>query len=373
MSMAMALAGLLAMTTTGVMAVNCADPVRNDAVIQSRLDDAVPRLLAEQRVPSVAIAHIENGKIVLAVAYGSQSPGVPATTRTLYNIASMTKPVSAEVELRLASRGRLSLDEPMYRYWVDPDIATDERRKQLTPWLALTHQTGFPNWRRETGGVLTFERSPGQAYGYSGEGFEYMARFTEKKLGIPFEKLAQTLVFEPIGMRDTAYTRRSWFAGRIAVPTDREGKALEPAIAERFFASDQLYTTIGDYARFLLSVMKHEGVNDAIAGERERILVSRKSGICTPAMRNDCPTDIGFGLGWEVLKFGQETVLMHTGMDDGLFTFGYVEPTQGTATVIFTNSANGPRVVLPLLDLLGKDPAFVAFLRRQAGQGQAAG
>lgn len=59
-------------------------------------------------VPSVAIGYIENDKLAWTAVYGEQSPGVPATDNTLYNIASLTKPISAETILRLASKGALA-------------------------------------------------------------------------------------------------------------------------------------------------------------------------------------------------------------------------------------------------------------------------
>jgi CubicO group peptidase (beta-lactamase class C family) len=171
---------------------------------------AIFTLLESEHVASVSFAQIVGGKTTLAEAYGEQSPGVATSTFTSYNIASMSKPISAEVLLRLASKGRLSLDEPMYKYWVDPDVADDPRAKLLTPRMALDHQTGFANWRRETNGKLAFTRDPGKAFGYSGEGYQYVARFAEKKTGEPFESLAQTLIFNPAGMTHTAYTHRPW-------------------------------------------------------------------------------------------------------------------------------------------------------------------
>src|SRR5205085_5351409 len=114
---------------------------------------------------------------------GEQSPGVAASTETIYNIASLTKPVFAELVLRLVAAGKLSLDEPMYPYWVDPDIAADPRHKLLTLRLALSHRTGFANWRRETEGKLQFKFDPGTQYTYSGEGFQYASRYVQRKLG----------------------------------------------------------------------------------------------------------------------------------------------------------------------------------------------
>ncbi|MDT9115878.1 serine hydrolase domain-containing protein, partial [Escherichia coli] len=76
-------------------------------------------------VPSVSIADVEGGRVVLTAAYGEQSRGVPASPATLYNLASLTKPITAETVLRLAGEGALSLDEPMAPVWTDPDIAKD--------------------------------------------------------------------------------------------------------------------------------------------------------------------------------------------------------------------------------------------------------
>ena len=75
----------------------------------------VPSLLQREHVASVSFAQITSGKTTLAEAYGEQSPGIATSTTTLYNIASMSKPISAEVLLRLASKGRLLPDEPMYK------------------------------------------------------------------------------------------------------------------------------------------------------------------------------------------------------------------------------------------------------------------
>jgi CubicO group peptidase (beta-lactamase class C family) len=331
----------------------------------------VPQTLAEHHVPSVSIAQIEDGRIVLTAAYGMQSEGVSATPATLYNIASLTKPITAEVNLRLASAGKLSLDEPMYRVWLDPDIAKDERAKLLTPRLALSHQTGFPNWRRQTGGVLAFKHAPGEVYGYSGEGFQYVAHFAANKTGTSFEELAQTLVLDPAGMKDTAFTDRPWFVGRIAIPADATGKALKPSIATKANAADLVYTTAGDYAKFVLSIMNHVGVSDALYRDRFHMQVATPDSDCATAESRAmhaeaCAATVGFGLGWQVIQLNGQTFLTHGGSDDGVRTFVYMNLADHTGTVILTNGANGNDMVLPILDRLGVEPAFVQFLRATA-------
>ncbi|HEY2622707.1 MAG TPA: serine hydrolase domain-containing protein [Dyella sp.] len=332
--------------------------------LHTLFDSQMPKLLADNGVPSVSIAHIENGKLVFVAAYGSQSPGVPATDATLYNVASLTKPVTAQVMLRLVSAGKISLDEPMYTYWLDPDIAKDGRAKLLTPRYSLSHQTGFPNWRRMTGGVLTFKRPPGQAFGYSGEGYEYVKRFAENKLQTPFETLAEAQVLQPLGMTDTAYTGRPWFKGRIAVPTNAQGKALEPEIAEKAYASDMLYTTARDYAKFMQAVLDNTGLTPAVAQERIRIQVSEQIPTCMP-IKAGCADGEGMGLGWEVIRFGEDTYLMHSGSDEGVATLVYLSLKHRNGTVILTNSDNGKKLMLPILDLIGSDPTLIACLRNE--------
>jgi CubicO group peptidase (beta-lactamase class C family) len=326
---------------------------------------AIPELLRNEHVASVSFATVEGGRTVLAEAYGDAGPGVPATNTTLYNIASMTKPISAEVILRLASEGKLSLDEPMYPYWIDPDLAADPRAKLLTARMALDHQTGFPNWRRETGGKLAFLRDPGAGFNYSGEGYQYAARFAEKKTGTPFEQMAQTLVFDPAGMRRTAYTGRPWMEGQIAEPNTADDQWLKPQIATSFVAADLLYTTPAQYASFIEGLMNGSGESPAIRSLRERVLTDRRAQVCVGKLAATCPDEVGMGAGWEVIKTHGKTFLMHTGNDPGVFTLGYFNPRSRSGVIIFTNSGNGPRVILPLLKMLDADPDFIAYLAAQ--------
>jgi CubicO group peptidase (beta-lactamase class C family) len=364
--MSMALKHLLAPAAT--LVIGLAAPAEAQPGPPAGLGDMVGRVLAETRIPSLSVARIEQGRIAWTAAWGAQGQGVAATTETLYNVASLTKPISAETVLRAASAGRLALDEPMADYWIDPDIADDPRARRLTARLSLTHRTGFPNWRFQTGDRLVFQRDPGGAVGYSGEGFEYMARYAGRRTGTPFERLAEAYVLGPAGMTRTAYTRRPWFEGRIATPANADGAWLEPAIRDDFRASDDLYTTPADYARFLIGVARGEGLTPALAAERNRIQVSTRESACTPARAAVCPDEMGWGLGWDIAVFGGRRVLWHTGADRGEFTFAYIIPETGEGAVAFTNSAVGYRAMLPLFERIGAEPRFLAWLQALAAQ-----
>jgi CubicO group peptidase (beta-lactamase class C family) len=103
---------------------------------------------------------------------------------TLYEAASITKPVFAFAVQRLAERGVIDLDKPLYLYLPYEDIAYDDRYKLMTARHVLTHRTGFPNWRSmNEDGKLNLKFTPGTGYGYSGEGFEYLKMVIEKITG----------------------------------------------------------------------------------------------------------------------------------------------------------------------------------------------
>ena len=324
--------------------------------------------LKETDVPSVAIAYIEHGRVAWTAVYGEQSPGVPATTRTLYNMASLTKPITAEIVLRLASAGKLSLDEPIWPVWTDPDIKDDPRSKLLTPRLCLSHQTGFANWRRMTDGVLKIRWEPGTQTGYSGEGYNYVGTFTEKKLGQPFDVLAQQMVFNPLAMKDTSYTVKDWYAGRLAVPhgpsTD---KPFDP-VATRWSGADLLRTTIGDYAKFVVSVMHNNGLTPEIAAQRatmtrDLVKPADLQKICDEAGETShCTASAGMGLGWQVETLDGVKIFDHTGSDWGVATLAMFVPSQQIGIVVFTNGANGTQVIRKVVAALYPNRLFVATL-----------
>lgn len=340
-------------------------PVRPTDPRWTSLDHDMPDLLKTNQVASVSIARVEHGELVATAAYGSQRAGVAATPATLYNVASLTKPITAEVVLQLAARGKLALDESISSTWIDPDLLGDPRHRQLTPRLALSHRTGFPNWRREVGGHLAFVHNPGDL-GYSGEGFEYLARFVEKKTNETLDVLARELVFAPAGMTETSYVHEFWFDKRVAIPTRVDGTTVSPTFVSKANAADLVYSTARDYAKFLIGVMRHNGLPAELEAERDRIQVSTLAHDCPQQYVAACPRDAGFGLAWQVMDFPDGKVLMHTGKDTGVATFAYVNLTDQSATVILTNSDNGLNLVIPILEHLNVDPELLAYLRAQS-------
>lgn len=159
---------------------------------QKNTDD-IEQLLKDNQIPTLGLGVIENGKLTQIRVYGMLDGKTNAAFNSLFNVASLTKPITAIAVLKLVSEGKWNLDEPLYNYWTDPDIAKDPRNKKLTTRMILSHQSGFPNWRWENK-KLSFDFEPGTKYQYSGEGFEYLRKAIEHKFNKNLEELAQELV-----------------------------------------------------------------------------------------------------------------------------------------------------------------------------------
>ncbi len=334
------------------------------ASVLDTLDVRVPALLAKHRVPSLAIAYVEDGQVAWVRAYGEQSPGVRATPQTLYNIASLTKPVFAEVVLQLAGDGRIALDESMAAHWVDPDLAADPRHRALTPRMGLSHQLGFPNWRPQ-GGPLRFEREPGTGYRYSGEGFQYVLRFAERKLGTTMDSLARDHVFAPFGTRSTAWGPQPWFEGRLALPANEDGAFQKAYYSDGANAADLLFTTAGDYAAFLVGAMQRTSLAPAIARQRDSIHApdTAEHAHCVQQIGPKCPARIGYGLGWSIMEYPRFTVRWHTGSDAGYKAMAFYFPEQRRGVVMLTNGDNGFHPMIQVALVLAKGTPFEDFLR----------
>ncbi|MCL6460437.1 MAG: serine hydrolase, partial [Flavobacterium micromati] len=175
--------------------------IETETTEKSFFDDnaAIEKWIKENKVPTLGLGIIENGQLKQIKVFGEIAKGVSAPYNTIFNVASLTKPVTAMIALRLISLGKWQLDEPVYKYWTDPDIASDPRNKLLTTRIILSHQTGFGNWRWiDDSKKLKFQFDPATKYQYSGEGMEYLRKALENKFQKSLQQLANELIFQPL-------------------------------------------------------------------------------------------------------------------------------------------------------------------------------
>ncbi|NBL63711.1 serine hydrolase [Flavobacterium sp. NST-5] len=299
----------------------------------------IEKWLKEKKVPTLGIGVIENGKLQQVKVFGEISKGISAPYNTIFNVASLTKPVTAMVALKLVSLGKWNLDEPIYKYWTDPDITNDPRNKKLTTRIILSHQTGFPNWRyMNENKKLNFQFEPGTKYQYSGEGMEYLRKALEKKFNKSLQQLANELIFQPLKMTDTRYVwDKNVDTKRLAIGYDKNGNTYETVKNTTPNAADDLLTTIEDYGNFLVSVMNGDDLSKNVFEEMTKNQVASTKGK-------------HFGLGFEIYDLGNgEIALSHGGSDNGVQTIVFILPKTKQGLLIFTNSDTGGSVFENLL------------------------
>lgn len=306
------------------------------------------RWLKQKHIPALGVGFIKDGKIEQISVFGEVQTNKPAPINTIWNVASMTKPITAIVALKLVNAGKWDLDEAIYKYYTDPDVANDPRAKLLTTRIILSHQTGFPNWRGDNAdGKLSFEFEPGTKYQYSGEGYEYLRKALERKFKKSLERLASELIFNPLKMKDTKFIWDDKMdSTRFAKWHTEKGELYETHKNTTANAADNLLTTVEDYSKFLLHILNGAGLSDKLFKEM----------IAEQVRINDYKH---FGLGWwvdESINENQDFALVHGGDDIGVHTIAFIVPKTKQALLIFTNSDNGTEAFADvLMKFLGKD------------------
>ena len=337
-----------------------------EAKVDLRFQEKLSLWMVQQGVPTVGIALIEGGKLKEAKVFGALGNGVPAPVDTLFDVCSLAKPIAAIVALKLVSVGKWSLDEPLCHDWIDPDVKDDPRLQKLTTRLVLSHQTGFPNWRQTMpSGKLAFEFEPGAQFQYSGEGFVYMKRAMERKLGQPWKAIVDACLFSPLGLKQTRVVWDDTLdRSKFATPHEGAGHPLTPEFEREigvtphlatpcddieyyFSPAGSLITTIGDYGKFGVAVLKGTGLSEDVFNE-----------MVTPQV---ALFETGsYGLGWVLVKglSTGEYALVHFGDDAGLRTFVVLLPQSKRGVVVLTNGDNGgeiyKKVIVQSLDI-GKE------------------
>lgn len=311
------------------------------AAVNLAFEKQIPTWLSETNVPAVGVGIIEDGKLKYAKIFGELKKGVPAKelspSSTIFQVASLTKPIVEVLTLQLVTAGEWNLDEPLAKYWVDPDVQNDPRHQKLTTRHVLTHQSGFPNWRSMNASKkLEFLSDPGSKVNYSGEGLEYLRRALEKKFNQPLEQLAQKRLFKPYGMKNTRFF---WDASidesKFAVAHNAEGKPYDIHKNTTANAADLLLTTIDDYSKFAINVLDRKGLSQKVFDDMVRPQVPYPSG-----------KNLFFGLGWMVMPdlSNGEYALIHTGSDPGVNTVVILFPKSRRGLIVFTNGDNGVKV-----------------------------
>ncbi len=291
----------------------------------------VADLLDEHGVPGAVVGVVDGGGSARVAAAGTRGDGRGSVDEdTVFEAASLSKPVFASGVMSLVDSGALDLDRPLTDYVAEPYLADDERAATITARMVLSHTTGFPNWRED--GPLFLRWSPGTRWGYSGEGYVYLGRVVEHLAGVSLDLHLADAVLGPLGMDDSSFVWRDEDEARAAVGHDHDGRP-RPRGPDRVAkaAAGGLYTTGPDYLRFLVH---------SLASDHRQF---------EPQVRID--DELSWGLGWGVEDSESGRAVWQWGNNPGYKNFVIGRPADGLGVVVFTN---GDRGALVYRDVVGR-------------------
>jgi len=291
------------------------------------------------------------------------STGAPVEPDTIFEAASLSKPVFAYAVLQLADAGILSLDTPLSTYAPDY-VSNDPRAASITVRNVLAHTTGLPNLGWWKLAPLKTHFQPGEHFSYSGEGFVWLQRAVEKVTGENLNSLMTRLVFDPLEMHHSSYVWRPQFDENYAIPYDATFfDATSPSIKRKPTKPNvafSLHTTAQDYARFLKAVLSGARLKPATAKLwlEPMVRLNQRCIECIDANMSGSDQHVAWGLGWG-LEPDQGT-FFHWG-DNGEFkAFVAGSVTKHAAVVVFANGSNGMAVMPDIVHKFapGDHPAF---------------
>jgi CubicO group peptidase (beta-lactamase class C family) len=295
----------------------------------------IPEWMDQYRVPGLSIATLHGGQVNWAATYGIRRVGEPGAVddRTVFEAASMSKPLFACAVLRLVEKGTLSLDTPLDEYLGEPYAPEEPATSKITARMVLTHTSGLPNWRQGGDSApLYLLNPPGREFGYSGEGFVYLQTAIEELVGSAAGPYLEAQLLDPLGMSRSSYTWLETYADNYGHGHDEEGEPRDYAFSRRANTAASLYTTPLEYAQYLVALMRA----DARLLEPETV-----EQMLTPA--SERAKDLYVGLGWGLCRtLPGRQIVYHSGSNSsGHRCLCAFEREEGTGFVVMSNGMGG--------------------------------
>jgi len=327
--------------------------------------------MEQARVPGLQIAVLSNGRIAWHAPFGlaNADTKVPVTDASVFEAASLSKPVFAYAVLKLVDAGTIDLDKPISGYLPGRyDVGDDARLAQITPRHVLSHCSGFPNWRSGND-ALKIHFVPGERFSYSGEGYVYLAAAVERITGQTLEAFMRRMVLEPLGMTSSSYVWQSRYESSKVYNHSLLGEPAGRRAPWRANAAASLHTTAEDYARFVSAVLAGRGLRPATA----RQMLSPQSrpderGIntATAAPTGRQAAGLAWGLGWGLEQEGEGWIIWHWGDNGTTKAYVAASPRRRAGVVLFSNSENGLQLAPPVVaDVMGGASPALAWLKQR--------
>ena len=328
--------------------------------------EQIPPAMKEMLVPGVALAIVRDGNIQWRGAFGVADVlnGERVTHDTVFQAGSMSKPVFAYAVMKLVERGVLHLDTPLTKYTRKRLIADDPQFDLITARHVLSHSTGLPNWR-SSANPLRVNFTPGQKYGYSGEGYYYLQTVITELTGredrsvcrggyeqdlevcaTDISAYLRKTVLSPFRMQSSCYLPSEQRGKRFAQGHDVKGQPVargkeHRADPARYASAGGLLTSATDYAKFLLEVINPRPTDDS------RLSRASMDEMLRPHTSVETTKDYKaeWALGWRVVTTRDGFFIGHGGDNPGSHCLCEGCPARKSGFVIMTNGDGGIRLI----------------------------
>ncbi|MBC3875474.1 serine hydrolase [Undibacterium sp. LX15W] len=298
--------------------------------------------------PGATVIVIKDGKTLLRKAYGIANLAKAEKLQAdhVMRLGSITKQFTAVAILQLVEAGKLSLNDPVTRYF--PDFP--ESAKQITVEHLLTHTSGIPSYTGKPGFVAgagkdisvqemldsfkndALEFEPGTAWKYNNSGYFLLGALIEKVSGESYANYVAKHLFEPLGMKHTAYENFERHPQMKALGYSKRTENFEPSIVISMtqpYAAGSLCSTVDDLAKWDAAVSAGKLLK---AEHWKRAFTSYK-------LKNG--QDTNYGYGWGVGQFEGQAMLSHGGGIPGFSTFALSLPKDHVYVAVLTNADGG--------------------------------
>ncbi|MEP9390415.1 serine hydrolase domain-containing protein [Mesorhizobium sp. KR9-304] len=346
------LVALASVVSAGLVEAQTRDDL---AAAVAAVEASAPAALVRHGVPGVAVAMVIDGEPVWAGGFGvaDVETGARVTADSVFEIASVTKPVTAWAMLRLAEEGRIDLDAPIETYlggWTLPPSEFDH--SGVTGRSILAHGAGLGAGGDSGGppaasvptlveaangagmeyGPIRVTHPPGEAYHYSSKGFVLLEMAVETITGEPFALYVTREVLDPLGMTDSSFGWTPGLEARAAWGHDWYGRRL-PHYSHATKAQGGIVATATDVAKFLAASMSGP---DGVEPGRGVISPGSVKATFTPFPFEADQSAVG--LGYNLHLDGETLVARKSGDHRGYKAIVFSMPEIGAGLVILANS-----------------------------------
>jgi CubicO group peptidase (beta-lactamase class C family) len=327
--------------------------------LTKELDREIELLFSQSDSPGLAVGVVKDQEIIYAKGFGvmNRRTKEEVTERTLFHMASVTKPFVPTSIVQLLEQEQLSLDDRIVDY-IPYFEMKDERYANLTIHQFLTHSSGMPDvedyhWddpEYDEGALERFVRSladqellfePGEKFTYSNMAFEVLGALIAKVSGQSFADYVKEHILLPLGMNDSTILIREADPGLLANGhvkgwLGRTRVTKHYAYNRRHGPSSCLYSSVVDMSRWAIANM-----NSGELGGRRILDASSYELLWTPALEGVRMADenrpVHIGLSWFITEIEGYRVICHGGTDTGYRTNFVMYPDEGLAVVVLSN------------------------------------